>query len=295
VKKIVLLILCLFTQTYPKLPLKAIIPAAGLGTRFLPFTKCVAKEFVPLLEKPVIHYVIQEAVDAGITDFVFVINKEKQVLVDYFSPDKTLHGMLQKTNKLQYIKPLEDLSNTISITPVFQETPIGLGDAILRAEKEISDDFVAVIFPDNVTFADVPVLTQLSEFVEKYGVTVLGIEEQPREKITAYGMVEVSEEIEPGLFVVKRIIEKPMPEEITSLFSTTGRHIFKTTIFKALKTIKPGRNNEYQLTDAVNALIESGELVYAYLFHGDRFDTGRPDEWIHAVIYCAKQAYGVSW
>lgn len=289
--RIWLFIFVLLQSTETVLQLTVVIPAAGLGTRFLPITKIVAKEFLPIMNKPVIHYVVEEAIAAHCSDFVFIVNPGNTALRSYFTLDLALEATLEERNKSDVMIELNQLIERItSIKSVVQEKPLGLGHAILQARNEIVGDFFAIMLPDNIVFSEVPAIKQLHILSQKYDATVLGIESVSPADCAAYGLVIIDKEVEPGLYSVLQIIEKPTADIIASIMSpfvTTGRHVVSVKLFDSLATIAPGKANEYQLSDAINDMINRGETVLAYTFEGSRFDTGRPSEWLKTVQFFA--------
>jgi len=273
--------------------LTVVIPAAGLGTRFLPITKIVAKEFLPIMNKPVIQYVIEEAIKAGFSDFIIIVNPDNTAIESYFTFDPLLQMNLIERNKANLTLELNQLIEKItSIQSVVQEKPLGLGHAILQAKDTVKGDFFAVMLPDNIVYSEISVIKQLHILSQKHNATVLGVESVAQADCAAYGLVIVGKEIEPGLYSVVEIIEKPTAEVVAKVASplvTTGRHVVSVKLFDSLAKIAPGKANEYQLSDAINDMIQRGETVLACSFEGKRFDTGRPNEWLKAVQFFASQ------
>ncbi len=261
---------------------KAVIPAAGLGTRFLPVTKSMPKEMLPIIDKPVIHYVVEEAILSGIEDIIIITGRGKRAIEDYFDHSPELEMHLINHNKKELLGIVKDISSLVDIHYIRQKEPLGLGDAVLRAEKHIGNEPFAVLLGDDIIINDRPCTRQLMDVFEKYNASVIAVEEIPLEKVSNYGIIN-GEKVENDLYLLKGIIEKPPIYNAPSNIGTVGRYIFTPEIFECIKSISPGIGNEVQLTDAINVL-RSYKDFYAYHFQGTRYDTGDKAGYIKAVI-----------
>ena len=236
--------------------MKAVIPAAGLGTRFLPATKAQPKEMLPVFNKPTIQYVVEEAVNSGIDDIIIITGKGKRPIEDHFDKSWELESNLEKKGKLDYLHEVQEISNMADIFYVRQKKQNGLGDAISCAKKHIGDEPFAVLLGDTITYSDTPCTKQLIDVHEKYGGSVIAIEELPERKIERYGIVD-GNEIENNIFKVNNLVEKPKLEDAPSNLGITGRYILTPDIFDKLESIEAGVGGEIQLTDAINAVLFS--------------------------------------
>lgn len=261
---------------------KAVIPAAGLGTRFLPATKALPKEMLPVIDIPTLQLVIEEAVDSGIEDILIIIGRNKESIVNYFDRNVELENHLINKNKLdelQRLKKLEDLAN---IFYVRQNTPKGLGHAISLSESFVGNEPFCVLLGDDIVVSKTPVIKQMIKTYEKYGSTVLGVQEVEKKDIDKYGIVD-GIKIYDRVYKVNSLVEKPKIENAPSNIGILGRYIITPEIFEILKNLKPGVGNEIQLTDGLLKLIEK-EDVYAHVFEGTRYDMGSKMGYIKATI-----------
>jgi len=261
---------------------KAVIPAAGLGTRFLPVTKSMPKEMLPIIDKPVIHYVVEEAVNAGIEDIIIITGRGKRAIEDYFDTAPELEMRLKNQNKKDTLTQLKKISDFPEIHYVRQKEPNGLGDAILKAEKHIGNEPFAVLLGDDIIANSHSFTGDLISVFSRLHSTIISVESVPREKISSYGIIKGSE-IEPDIFSIEDIIEKPAPDLAPSNLGAVGRYIFIPEIFDCLKRTSPGVGNEIQLTDAIRLLLQQ-HPVYAYKFKGKRYDTGDKLGYIETII-----------
>jgi UTP--glucose-1-phosphate uridylyltransferase len=259
--------------------MKAVIPAAGLGTRFLPATKAQPKEMLPVFNKPTIQYVVEEAVNSGIDDIIIITGKGKRPIEDHFDKSWELESNLEKKGKIDYLNEVQAISNMADIFYVRQKKQNGLGDAISCAKKHIGDEPFAVLLGDTITYSDTPCTKQLMDVHEKYGGSVIAIEELPERKIERYGIVDGTE-IENNIFKVNNLVEKPKLEDAPSNLGITGRYILTPDIFDKLNSIEAGVGGEIQLTDAIN----EQENVYATTFEGTIYDIGNSMEWLKSSI-----------
>ena len=269
---------------------RAVFPVAGLGTRFLPATKAIPKEMLPILDKPLIQYATEEAIAAGITQLVFIISKTKQAIVDHFDRDYVLEDTLAKKNKREELEAIQKIIPAdVSCFYIRQAEPLGLGHAVLCAQPVIGDHPFAVILPDDlISSRPCGALTQITTIYEQQGHSIIAVEDVAKEETDQYGIVEITRQGDANRVV--RIIEKPGPDTTLSTLAVVGRYILTPQIFAALKKTKPGAGGEIQLTDALVALLEN-EPIYAYRFAGKRYDCGSKSGYIQACVdYAAQDA-----
>lgn len=264
---------------------KAVIPAAGLGIRFLPATKSMPKEMLPIIDRPVLHYVIEETIAAGIDDIIVITGRGKKAIEDYFDASPELESHLVKTKSYSLLKEIKAISSLAEIHYIRQKEPLGLGDAILKAEKHVGNEPFAVLLGDEIIVNEKPAIKQLIECHEEVSSSVIGVEEVPLEMVSKYGIVEVEVEVEKeaNLFLVKNLVEKPEKKRAPSNLAIIGRYILTPEIFNCIKKVKPGYNGEIQLTDALRLLLES-QKIYAKKIEGKRYDIGDKLSYVKAVI-----------
>ena len=265
---------------------KAVIPAAGLGTRLLPVTKAVPKELLPIVNKPSIQYIVEEALLSGIEHIIFVISADKESILDYFDIDGNLECFLEKLGKKNLLKDIKKISRTIEIISVRQKEPLGLGHAVLTAETAVGDEPFAVLLPDDLVDSQIPCLSQLLGIFDKENSGVIALERVPKNKTTNYGIIEGRKK-NGRIWNITALIEKPAPEEAPSALAVIGRYILPPEIFGILKRTKPGSGGEIQLTDALSKLAGMGKLL-GVEFSGKRYDIGNPEGLIIANV-----AYGI--
>lgn len=251
---------------------KAVIPAAGFGTRFLPATKALPKEMLPIVDKPNLQYIIEEAIASGIEDIIIVTGRNKKSMEDHFDKSIELELLLKKTGKLELLETVENISNLVDIHYMRQKEPLGLGHAILCTKKFIGNEPFAVLLPDDIIDAEVPALKQMIEKFEEVQSSILGVNEVPTEDVNKYGIVDYSE-AENNLFSVKKLVEKPSIENAPSNQAIVGRYILTPGIFEELEKVQPDAKGEIQLTDAIDSLLKK-ESIYSYIFEGKRYDVG---------------------
>ena len=261
---------------------KAVIPAAGLGTRMLPATKTVPKEMLPLVDKPVIQYIIEEAVDAGIEDILVVTNRAKSAMDDYFDYYPELEERLARAGKERELAEVRRAADLANIFYVRQKETKGLGHAIWRAKRFVGDEPFAVLLGDDIMRASTPVIGQLIAGAEKYGASCVGVQQVSTEAIAKYSSVKV-EPLEERVFRVSDMVEKPRPEEIFSNYAILGRYVLQPAIFDILENLKPGYGGEIQLTDGLKELCKGNRMV-AVDFEGKRYDTGNLKGFLEATI-----------
>lgn len=253
---------------------KAIIPAAGFGTRVLPATKSMPKEMFPIVDKPTIQYIVEEAVAAGITDILIITNRGKGIIEDHFDFSPELEHSLEKSGKTEFLKQVRDIANLADITFIRQKEMKGLGHAILRAKAFVGDEPFAVLFGDGVIDCDnTPAIKQLIDVYGEYGEGVLGVKKVPESEIHKYGSLKV-EHLRDNIFKCTDMVEKPQtPEEVLSLYSITDRVVLPASIFEILERTLPGAGGEIQLTDAMREIAISKGMT-AVEIDGNRFDMG---------------------
>lgn len=264
---------------------KAVIPAAGLGTRFLPATKATPKEMLPIVDKPTIQYIVEEALAAGIEDILVITGRSKRAIEDHFDRSIELEMNLKEHGKEKELEVVRKISD-IRIHYIRQKEPRGLGHAILCAQQFISDEPFAVLLGDDVVDAKVPALKQLIDVYEKTGSSVLGVQEVPLEKVSSYGIVASHATDEPRTFTVSDMVEKPAVEDAPSRLAVLGRYVINPEIFAILEKTEPGRGGEIQLTDALKVLAEQ-QTMYAYNFEGRRYDVGDKQGFLEATVEMA--------
>lgn len=262
---------------------KAIIPAAGLGTRFLPATKAQPKEMLPIVDKPTIQYIVEEAIASGIESIIIITGRNKRSIEDHFDKSFELEAELESKGKNQLLEEIKDISNLVDIHYIRQKEALGLGHAILRAKTFIANEPFAVLLGDDIVYNDEkPCLKQLMDIYDEYKTTVLGVQSIPWENVSNYGIVS-AKSIEADVFKVKDLVEKPSIEEAPSNMAILGRYIITPSIFEHLEKIPPGSGGEIQLTDALRSLVKE-EVMYAYDFKGQRYDVGNKMGFIEATI-----------
>ncbi|GLC28686.1 UTP--glucose-1-phosphate uridylyltransferase GalU [Clostridium omnivorum] len=261
---------------------KAIIPAAGLGTRFLPATKAQPKEMLPIVDKPTIQYIIEEAVASGIEEILIITGRNKRAIEDHFDKSVELENELASHGKDEMLSMIKDISNMANIYYIRQKEPKGLGHAISCARTFVGNEPFAVMLGDDVVDSKVPCLKQLIECYNEYKTTILGVQEVPSQEVSKYGIVK-GMHIEDRVYKVKDLVEKPKVEEAPSNIAILGRYIITPQIFNVLETTAPGKGGEIQLTDALRTLI-TGEAMYAYNFEGRRYDVGDRLGFLEATV-----------
>ena len=261
---------------------KAVIPAAGLGTRFLPATKAMPKEMLPIVDKPTIQYIIEEAVESGIEDILIVTGKGKRAIEDHFDSVPELEQTLIEKGKSEFLKLVEETTN-INIHFIRQSKPMGLGHAVLQAKAFVGDEPFVVMLGDDIVQADVPCTKQLINQYEITNSSIIGVQPVADEDTRRYGIVDLSSSVSETLHKVKSFVEKPEPGTAPSNLAILGRYLFTSEIFKYLETQEPGAGNEIQLTDAITRLNEM-QRVFAYEFDGKRYDVGEKLGFIRTTL-----------
>ena len=264
---------------------KAVIPAAGLGTRFLPATKAQPKEMLPVVDTPSIQYVVEEAVRAGLTDILIVTGRGKRSIEDHFDRSVELEHFLESKGKFDELKQVREISDMATIHYIRQKDPLGLGHAVAVAEDHVGSEPFAVLLGDDLISPSTPLLTEMLRAHERYGRSVIAVQEVPLPDISLYGSIE-PEPVEEHLDRVLSIVEKPAPEEAPSNLAAIGRYVLTPDIFDALRETEPGTGGEIQLTDAINLLAKE-RAVYAYRFTNGRFDVGNKLDYLKATVELA--------
>jgi UTP--glucose-1-phosphate uridylyltransferase len=264
---------------------KAVIPAAGLGTRFLPATKAQPKEMLPLLDKPSIQYVVEEAVRAGLTQILIVTGRGKRSIEDHFDRSLELEHFLEEKGKFDELKRVREISDMAEIHYIRQKDPMGLGHAVSVAEAFVGGEPFAVLLGDDIMTDSHPLLTEMLDVYERYGRSLLAVTEVALEDVELYGVIS-PEFLEDRLARVLSIVEKPSPEEAPSNLAAIGRYVLTPEIFDSLRATSPGKGGEIQLTDAINLLAQE-QAVYAWIFEGGRFDVGNKLDYLRATIEIA--------
>ncbi|HSB15962.1 MAG TPA: UTP--glucose-1-phosphate uridylyltransferase GalU [Bryobacteraceae bacterium] len=266
---------------------KAVFPAAGLGTRFLPATKAQPKEMLPLVDKPLIQYGVEEALRSGIQNIIIVTGRGKSAIEDHFDVSFELEHLLESRNKTETLAIVRDISDMINVAYVRQKEALGLGHAVLRARELVGREPLAVVLSDDVIYSEVPCLRQLLDVYEFFGASVLALMEVPSDNISAYGVVEAEPVSHNGeedrVFRIRNLVEKPKPSEAPSNLAIIGRYVLTPEIFDSIEAIEPGSGGEIQLTDALKHLLCS-RPIYGYRFQGARYDAGDKLGFLKATV-----------
>lgn len=263
---------------------KAIIPAAGLGTRFLPATKAMPKEMLPIVDKPTIQFIVEEAKKSGIEDILIVTGKSKRPIEDHFDSNPELEQDLEETGKIKLLKLTQEITNLgVNLYYTRQPHPKGLGDAILRARSFVGNEPFAVMLGDDLMTDKEPLTKQLIDRYDETHASTIAVMKVPHEEVSKYGVIEPESEIVPGLINVKSFVEKPAIEDAPSDYAIIGRYVLTPEIFEILANLKPGAGNEIQLTDAIDKMNKT-QRVFAHVFKGDRHDVGNKEGYLETSI-----------
>ncbi len=269
---------------------KAVLPVAGFGTRFLPVTKAVPKEMLPILDRPCVEYVMAEAVAAGVSEFVFVTARGKGALEEYFDRSPALEAALEASGKRELLDEVRRVARMATIISVRQQEQRGLGHAVLTAAPAVGDEDFAVLLPDDITDAEEPVLGQLLRVYEEVGGAVVALKNVPREDTRRYGIC-AGPMLRDDRMRVEAMVEKPRPEDAPSTLSIVGRYVLPNDIFRVLRETRPGAGGEIQLTDALAVLAAEGR-VHGHIFSGPSFDTGNPLGLLDAQLHFSVKRLG---
>ncbi|MEJ9224292.1 UTP--glucose-1-phosphate uridylyltransferase GalU [Priestia aryabhattai] len=264
---------------------KAVIPVGGLGTRFLPATKAQPKEMLPIVDKPAVQYIVEEAVKSGIESIIFITGRNKKSIEDHFDKSIELEQMLEEKHKFQMLKEVQTISSMASIHYIRQKEPLGLGHAILCAEQFIGDEPFAVLLGDDIMTSEEPALKQMIQAYETTNQSVIGVQKVDVEEVSKYGIIQPKNKSD-SLHEVNDLIEKPSIEQAPSTIAVMGRYILNPSIFSYLKTIERGVGNELQLTDALRVVCEK-ERLFALELEGQRFDIGDKVGYMKAMVEVA--------
>ncbi len=271
---------------YPK---KAVLLVAGLGTRFLPFSKALSKELWPLLNRPIVDYIIEEIKKSGIKEIIFVVSPENKVLLDYLKRNPKVEKILKQRGKNEALKDFQKHQNSfqgLSFSFVYQKNPLGLGHAILRAKSRIGKEPFIVYFNDDVIVSDTPCSSQLIKVFKEYGKTVVAIKRVPKDRVGLYGSLKVKK-VAPRLYQIKGIIEKPKPGESYSNLVTDGSHLLTADVFDYLGKPESFFQGEIILANTLEQMVKAGIMIYGYEFEGKWLECGNISNWLKSNIYLA--------
>jgi UTP--glucose-1-phosphate uridylyltransferase len=269
---------------------KVVIPAAGLGTRFLPYTKTIPKEMLPLIHKPALQLIVEECAASSLKHIIVVSNKEKSLLTEHFVREERLQEVARERHqKWPALAELENLVRSLKISSVEQAEPLGLGHAIWLTRSLIQDDYFGICLPDDIIFSPEPGLAQLMTIARQEAASVIAVQEVPSELISSYGVVGIKKQLSESLFELSHLVEKPRQHEAPSNLAIVGRYILSPKVFTALGHISTYAHGELQLTDAISRMLTLGERVIAYKIKGQRYDIGTPSGWLKAIMALAWQ------
>ncbi len=261
---------------------KAVFPVAGLGTRFLPATKASPKEMMPLVDKPLIQYVVEEAIDAGIEEVIMITGRGKNAIEDHFDISFELEHSLKGKNKNKMLEEVQRISNLVDFWYIRQKEPLGLGHAILRTKDLIGNEPFAVLLGDDIIHSNVPAIKQLINVYEKYNASVIAVEKVDKKNISDYGVIK-PKKIDNRVYQIVDMVEKPSPQDAPSDLAIIGRYILTPEIFTALEKTVPDKSREIQLTYGLRHLLKN-QIVYAYQFEGKRYDAGNKLGFLKATV-----------
>jgi len=270
---------------------KAVFPVAGLGTRFLPATKAIPKEMLPIIDKPLIEYAVEEAVNAGITEIIFITSHTKRAIEDHFDQNFELEEKLQNAGKDGFLEKINrDIFKDIKFTYVRQKTQSGLGDAILHSEHLIQEEAFAIVLADDLIINNPSCISQLISSYDEHKCSIIGVNEVPENEIEKYGVISIDESSSTKTsFFLKDIVEKPKINPPSNL-AVVGRYVLSSNIFKYLKNLKPSVGGEVQLTDAIKLMLND-EKVVGHLYEGRKFDCGSRHGYVNAIKHLAKELF----
>ncbi len=275
-------------------PRKAVFPAAGLGTRFLPATKAMPKEMLPLVDKPLIQYGVEEALHSGMSNIIIVTGRGKSAIEDHFDVSFELEHLLEARQKKDLLHQVRSISDMIDVSYVRQKEALGLGHAVLRAKELVGNEPFSVVLSDDIIDAEIPCLRQMSDIYEFYGASVVALMEVPPESISNYGVVDAEpidhQGVSGRLFRIRNMVEKPKREDAPSNLAIVGRYILTPEIFTSIESIEPGKGGEIQLTDALKHLLRS-RPIYGFKFEGKRFDAGDKLGFLQATVELALKRF----
>jgi len=261
---------------------KAVIPAAGWGTRFLPATKVLPKEMLPLIDKPLVQYIVEEAISSGIEQIIIVTSFGKGAMEDHFDRDFELEYMLEQRGEKELLDKVRRISDLDNICYIRQKEQLGLGHAVLAAKELVGDEPFAVLLPDDIFEAKVPMLKQVVDVYQRYGASVIAVRRVAREEAKRYGIIK-PKQLEERVYQVLDLVEKPEPEEAPSDLAILGRYVLTPEVFKTLVITPAGKGREIQLTDGLRLLLQK-QAVYGYEFEGQYYDAGKPLGLLKAAV-----------
>ncbi len=265
--------------------MKAVIPAAGLGTRFLPATKAQPKEMLPLIDKPIIQFVVEEAVDSGIDDILIITGRGKRAIEDHFDKSFELEQILEQKGRYELLRDVQNISDLADIHYIRQPEALGLGHAVYCAKKHVGDDSFVVLLGDDVIFSETPCSKQLMDCHEEHNGSVIAVHAVGMDMIEHYGVID-GVKVGGNTYEIKDLVEKPRPKEAPSNLAIIGRYLLAPEIFNAIEKTEPGKGGEIQLTDAIK-LLSRKQRIYATEFDGERYDLGNKEDYIRATIQYA--------
>lgn len=268
---------------------KAIIPAAGLGTRFLPYTKSIPKEMIPILNKPAMQYIVEEGLNSGVDNFFMITRKDKDAIANHFDTNLELEVLLQEAGKSDLLASLSRIFRTAHFNYLRQCEPRGLGHAIWTARHVVGKEYFSVMLPDDIIVSKQPGLDQLIKVAKQERASVIAVQEVPVEETSSYGIINIKRQITQHLYQVSDLVEKPDQKAAPSNLAIVGRYVLSHKIFASLEEIEADDSGELQLTTAIDHMIRAGEKVFAYKVEGIRHDIGTPVGWVKAIIGCALQ------
>jgi UTP--glucose-1-phosphate uridylyltransferase len=273
---------------------KAVFPAAGLGTRFLPATKAQPKEMLPLVDKPLIQYGVEEVMHSGVPNIIIVTGRGKSSIEDHFDVSFELEHLLESRGKKEMLAAVRGISDMIDISYVRQKEALGLGHAVLRAKELVGNEPFAVVLSDDVIDAEIPCMRQLLDVYEYFGASVLALMEVPKENISAYGVVDAEPVAHNGsrdrLYRIRNMVEKPNAADAPSNLAIIGRYVLTPEIFPSIEAVQPGSGGEIQLTDGLRHLLRN-RPIYGYKFDGTRYDAGDKLGFLKATVEFALKRY----
>ncbi len=265
---------------------KLIIPAAGIGSRFLPITKSIPKEMLPLSNKPAIEYIAQEAFDANINNVGIILSPEKNVIKEYFEQNTHLDKILAEKNQLFRVESINNLIEKVNFSYYYQYKPAGVADALMQAKELIAPgEFFAVAFPDDIIFGKTPEILNLIHIAQLTGGMVIAVQEVPIEQISAYGVISIEKQISQDCYKISSLVEKPKSQDAPSNLAIVGRYIYHHDLFNFIPQTPLGNSMEIVLPETINLMIQHGYPVFAYKIQGQRFDTGTPQGWMNYIIH----------
>ncbi|MBN1549784.1 UTP--glucose-1-phosphate uridylyltransferase [Candidatus Babeliales bacterium] len=263
---------------------KAIIPAAGLGTRFLPYTKAIPKEMLPLLDRPALQWIVEEGVASDIKNFLIITSKGKESLADHFDGSHELELILKERGKESFLSSLSSINRNAQFSYIRQQDPLGLGHAVSLARHAIGKEYFGVFLPDDIIIGRQPGLAQLIRIARQEKGSVIAVQEVPADCVSSYGIVAVKKQITPHLYQASHLVEKPAKKDAPSNLAIIGRYVLSHKVFNSLDEITPYAVGEIQLTDAISHMMKNNEKVFAYKVQGTRYDIGNPLGWLKATI-----------